>query len=778
MEIDFWQFLVKDGGLCLKQHIPDIALFEGGRLVSWFYSTPKGLLTRRSESDKTIDHFHDKLLCLAEERLKPFKEQVTASTPVAILRKSSISAGSVSTPVAVVLTAIELNEFFDKVGKKRFEPDNEVFTVQSLIVPKADSRVVCAYSCDARGVEKTDIFGRTFDKLYPLDASRIIIPTPDCVEKDQCRQITGILRDRIESKVLALVRFVSSFYKKSVDAMIVEFIEDAQMHVVLHAFWAITTFSSYRPILVSAAPGAPVKGDHKIDTQTPMAHWGIPRHQEMANDGIPKILLEVWALEQFLGEAWLPSLPHIDGRQQSLVLTRVPGSRHDDNKTDASNSRGLVDISVRWSTSVPFGGPLRLILYRARNLKQTEEAGCPRVLLWVYDTEFSPLWTSREGTHPTNPQFQDTVELTIPCEHYRSPPDSSCDLPSEEFLGISTPSRPSRTSDHTERGKARNASPRPKPKQRPTSALGRLESQKRSSGSLRVAAVERVPGRHRTISHWGANQNAEAVSTHVFCSQIISRFNTERQNRSQMLSVMARQLERYRDVQCAWEEQRKGVLAFSQQLEQRMAKSQLEQENVLAEKNQENSALKHRLGAMYQGMTRELEKSETAHQQVECHLRECEQREREQISMIHHLETRNASLRDALDKTLEQLNESRGLESSQAVSRLPASTAPDERSGASPRVPSNSKDMDSKQDLLQKLCEARAEIAYLEEALSKERVHSSKLEEFVHGVAFTSPTSRDRTGGGFALDDASREQARSLLREKTFLKQNGCSALR
>ena len=52
LEIDFWQYLVADGGLHLKQRIPDIALFHKCTLRTWLYSSAKGgLLKRRTAAD-------------------------------------------------------------------------------------------------------------------------------------------------------------------------------------------------------------------------------------------------------------------------------------------------------------------------------------------------------------------------------------------------------------------------------------------------------------------------------------------------------------------------------------------------------------------------------------------------------------------------------------------------------------------------------------------------------------------------------------------------------
>jgi len=65
----------------------------------------------------------------------------------------------------------------------------------------------------------------------------------------------------------------------------------------------------------------------------------------------------------------------------------------------------------------------------------------------------------------------------------------------------------------------------------------------------------------RLGKHWGVDGGAGTMSTHVLCNQILSRYQTERSNRCQMISVLARQLERFRDIQLSWQEQRMSARA-------------------------------------------------------------------------------------------------------------------------------------------------------------------------------------------------------------------------
>lgn len=74
------------------------------------------------------------------------------------------------------------------------------------------------------------------------------------------------------------------------------------------------------------------------------------------------------------------------------------------------------------------------------------------------------------------------------------------------------------------------------------------------------------------------------MSTHVLSSQILSRYQTERTNRSQMLSLLARQLERFRDVQLSWQEQRMAARAAVSKAQQDIVEKEEEVKYLIREK--------------------------------------------------------------------------------------------------------------------------------------------------------------------------------------------------
>lgn len=74
------------------------------------------------------------------------------------------------------------------------------------------------------------------------------------------------------------------------------------------------------------------------------------------------------------------------------------------------------------------------------------------------------------------------------------------------------------------------------------------------------------------------------MSTHVLASQVLSRYQTERTNRCQMLSVLARQLERFRDVQLSWQEQRMAARAAVSKAQQDVVEKEEEVKMLIKEK--------------------------------------------------------------------------------------------------------------------------------------------------------------------------------------------------
>ena len=108
--------------------------------------------------------------------------------------------------------------------------------------PFEDMRVITVYSCDLMGDERSDIFGRTFEKVYPISGDPIAIQTAEEVAGDKCAGIAPHRRATLESKLLAIVRFVRRFSDIALDGLICEFLMDEKSQMVLHGFWSAAVY--------------------------------------------------------------------------------------------------------------------------------------------------------------------------------------------------------------------------------------------------------------------------------------------------------------------------------------------------------------------------------------------------------------------------------------------------------------------------------------------------------------------------------------------------------
>merc|ERR1719420_69682 len=104
--------------------------------------------------------------------------------------------------------------------------------------------------------------------------------------------------------------------------------------------------------------------------------------------------------------------------------------------------------------------------------------------------------------------------------------------------------------------------------------------------------------------------------------------------RSTMLAALARQVERYRDLHLAWQEQRSAARDVVAKAEKEVLARDRE---LVAEKKrseQEIEKYRARLGAVYRGLQKELDEIREQKHWLENQLQESLQREREQTAMI------------------------------------------------------------------------------------------------------------------------------------------------
>mmetsp|Transcript_26506 Transcript_26506/g.49966 ORF Transcript_26506/g.49966 Transcript_26506/m.49966 type:complete len:768 (+) Transcript_26506:67-2370(+) len=263
MEIGFWRCLWREqqeGRLLLRMRIPEVCVFHGPDLEGWYCTSANGLVVRRR---------HNTSLQAMLECFCSAQDDRGINTPVAIMRTYApvfeplgADAACTKVPQATVLTAEELIEVVNCLqcgelpeGMSRHGVGE--WSIQSLVDPAEDVRVLSVYSCDAMAVEKGDIFGRRFHKVYNLDR-RVEAPTTESVIADRCLAVAPSRRAVLEAKTLSLVRYVSRFHNMDFEGLILEFVFDCQGRAVLHGCWGATVFGSEPRQRITELPNAKV----------------------------------------------------------------------------------------------------------------------------------------------------------------------------------------------------------------------------------------------------------------------------------------------------------------------------------------------------------------------------------------------------------------------------------------------------------------------------------------------------------------------------------------
>eukprot|EP00392_Amoebophrya_sp_AT5.2_P003972 g3977.t1 len=755
LEVEFWKFLSSDTVSliwCDQVRIPDVAVFtKRHHFEGWWQTSKSGSLAKKQNG--TVDGFLERILQVAEERHRARKEPFGSHTPTAILRKVAPVAGAndkEGCPVAVILTSGEVTQIVKEIKNRTFDDcdvipfvDRRVYSIQGVVEPFEDQRIVSVYSCDLMGEERSDIFGRTFAKVYPIEHGKPIeIQTPGDVEADTCQTIAPARRSLIESKTLALVRFVRRFFEIALDGFIAEFVVDKDNKLVLHGIWSATV---YKGTLIPADPGkklqqrpGPSKAyPYRFDPNTTKAHSTLAEEKKKKQVGQrevdelvdrivgkkrgeePSILLEVWSDDDYLGEIVLPKLSDLDAvkgaKTYSIGKPDPKNSRLDGKKTRYMNDSS-VTLELKWQgNGEPFVNELRILLSHGQFAMPCN----PRVQLWLrQDEEYSPLWTSAIHKQTAFPQFKEQSDLKVEfkegdgaLEQYEKAKKVVGSVGAAEVAGGGS-----------------GASSGSKATSRPKSAR-------------KITPNSHIAGA-RLSQHWGVDETEGIMSTHVLASQVLSRYQTERTNRCQMLSVLARQLERFRDVQLSWQEQRMAARAAVSKAQQDVVEKEEEVKMLIKEKEDLVRDYKKRLEAMFRGVTRDLDEMKAQKVISENKLCESLQREAEQTKMIEKLEARNSALRVTVDKTMTKMNQlSDGAPAIREVEKnTPAVGGGDsDAAGASPELIAaleKAKSLETdKKSLLIDLESAKAELRKMHQEKTAIEEKAGKLEQFIRNVA-------------------------------------------
>lgn len=239
-------------------------------------------------------------------------------------------------------------------------------------------------------------------------------------------------------------------------------------------------------------------------------------------------------------------------------------------------------------------------------------------------------------------------------------------------------------------------------------------------------------------------------------------------NRTQMISICARQLERYRDLTMAWSEQRMAAKAVVLRAERELVRQDEELTVRLAAKEQVIDTYKKKLGAMYRGMCGKLDAMREEKTRIERELVESVQNEAEMTAFIEELEGKNRALKITLDKTMTKLNEVQEAydateaecEENRHANEIYINQAPE----LSKLLNQITLLAQKKEALDAQHQKSTVDLVQLQDDLGKERAHALRLEGFIRRIA-TGRAHSIRTGGGYILDAKAKREAAALIKD-------------
>lgn len=240
--------------------------------------------------------------------------------------------------------------------------------------------------------------------------------------------------------------------------------------------------------------------------------------------------------------------------------------------------------------------------------------------------------------------------------------------------------------------------------------------------------------------------------------QLISRHDKESLNRSRFTSTLARQLERYRELEHVWPEQRKAVEVVLTKKEGGVLVASAEVDRLLVEKQNLDKAYTQKFDVLVRGLQREHEKAMDAMKAKRAELERSCELERETTDILGEEEVKNRALRCTLDRTMSQLNAVK-------TEMLQCQAAAEARgvqlvAGAGPRIEFQQQRIEAckleKEHILAEAQATEDEVANLYDDLQRQRAYTTRLEEFVRRI-LSAPTRQS------PVDPAFRKEAMRLI---------------
>jgi len=789
MEIGFWHFLAKgsddEDALPLKQRIPEVALFRGHQLQACFCSNQRGLLQQRNSSQLSRESLLDRLFALSAK--KADAADLSLQTPVAILRRG---AGATSPPKAEVLNASQLLELLEGPSASanggvastsstllsRLDDDEE-WSLQSLVIPSTDLRVVAVYSKQRDEEECLDLVGRSFGAVYPLAGHE---PWEGAGAPPQAAvAVPNALAAAVEAKTLALVGYVHRFFGRTVESLIAEFVSDPSGRAVLHGFWKVD---------LSMSEGKFPEKDQQAwaETDSPMLSTALPSTMSMSNASRPTSAGGVSA-------AAAPSRPGSasksteweTGRSSFTAEVLGPGTGapatsaveeepkpgedfhiEEDDGEDNVFDEAVERISATRPSSRPGsakGAPRQQSTKVASeedegNGAKTGAAAAPRRPLQAPSQPRPSLRSS--GASPV--QASSTAKSTPRQTQQRRP----ASLGARTRLGSAPPyqssSRPgSAKCVPTQPTSARPQRPGSRP--RPTSANSR--QQQRRSGGSNVSVQSSLPARHTGSSNVSIqlSPRSRTVVSDVRTKQLISRHVSEREARPRMISTLTRQLERFREFIPAFAAQRRAVKELLEMKQQMLSEKIEEVERTHAHKLMLERVHEQQYDLLVHGLERQIQDAKTTSEERRWQLERSFQEEADLARVQAGHEEQNRAIRAALDKTLQQM-ESVQQAIIQAEARANTTWEPEDKE--LPLLAKKYRQRDAtarhQKQVQEKQRLTRIQLQEADEELASRRDYAKRLEDFIRKIS--------GGGGRYVLPPKMKREAHRLIHAASKLR--------
>eukprot|EP00930_Biecheleria_cincta_P045205 TRINITY_DN31166_c0_g1_i1.p1 TRINITY_DN31166_c0_g1~~TRINITY_DN31166_c0_g1_i1.p1 ORF type:complete len:771 (+),score=117.31 TRINITY_DN31166_c0_g1_i1:124-2436(+) len=730
MEIYFLRYLVKGDeadALPLKQRIPEIAVFQGKCLKDGFFSNQRGLLQRRSGSHLSEELLLDRILALSAKT--DDAADLNLHTPVAVLRRAALGGNTAGPPKAEVLNASQLMELLGRSGKDRFA-DEEWWSLQALVVPSTNLRIVAVYSRSALGEESLDVVGRSFSAVYALGACdpwQAEERSQSSASSNAAIDIPEALASAAEAKTLAMVQYVQQFHGHFVESLIVEFVSDTSGRAILHGIWKVDMIEGKRsppesysachsPASSTALPStvshASFSQSRPASAASTSVECGPPSRPGSASRRAMQTSPQEYAKDLHIQE------DEAEDDDIELAIERIRASAR---STVASGRPPAAHGRPRPPVAAPPAAPCRPSSHRPRQPANGPDSKRPPSL-------------SASRSAPMRP-------ASVP----RPPPSNSY------------PSRPAGA--RPQRSGSRPNRPSSAPSSR-IGASGTNRSRPASAGPSREPSMT-SRRQENTSLHSSFTPAHRNVVSGVQTSQLISRHISEREARPRLLSVLARQMERFREHVPAFAAQRNAVKALLAGKQRTLLEKTKEVEQCREQKLVFQRAYGQQYQLLVHGLQRQIQEAKAVSEDRRRQLEASLQGESDFARKIAGQKGQTEALRSAVDKTISQIEKVQ-----QVVTQTEARAHWEPEEQELPELAKMYRQIEAhlreQKQVQEQVRLSRIHLRESEEALLEQRAYAKYLEDFIRKIS--------AAGGRYVMPPIMRREAHRLLNSAAKLR--------